>query len=492
MSRRLPLALIVATTMLLVLPILVHTGDLFAGEVPTSIFVIYAPNANLTMIAERLSSVNISSVHVIRAKPDLPSNPDYLVLWVLTGCMPGPDSTIFNVEERLVNRTIHIWRDAALVDVPFVDPSYHNYTINPMLSRHFIKPGLFTISINGSVYWNELGTNITTLFDGMRLEVKLDAYNITMLSLDVEKMRELGPKPIKVNMTDNHQLEYYVVFYLINISETEGVIRLFFPGALPTTGFLSWTIKPLESVNVHWSIPLFNYTGLLKELPVDAALWWISKAMVFTSNMVMRISFDVNTSVYHIYAPHLQLAKIAELPSELYERAQEEFVSVLASSVKQFMLTEDRRSVIVIFSPGGNEENVLIASNAEISTNDLLELTLSQYVGIVLSYSRASPLPNEVLLREASRVGDLTRELSDTRMRLATTELELNDTKRDLTQCKAELETASAKLLNIEEFRRDAQATYSTALAYLTTGLIATIVVSASLGYLAYVVAKKR
>lgn len=492
MAGRRVLALCVITLLLLLSLGPLFVNHLYALEAPTSIFIVYAPRANLTALAERLTGANVTGVFALHAEPDVPPNPDFIVLWVLTGRKPDPHLTVLNVDEIAVNRTIYLWRNAALLDIPFVNPEQHNYTINPRVSNHSIQPRLFSIPINGSVYWEDLATNVATLFDGTKLEVRLDAYNTTMVSLDVEKIRELGPRSIKVNKTTDFQLEYYVVFYLVNISEVEGIIKLFFPGALPTTGFASEAIKPLEGVNVHWYTPLVSNVTLLKELPGDAATWWVSKTLTFTSNMIMRTTFDVNTSVYHIYAPHLLLAQNAGLQSEVYEQVKETFVSVLASAIREFMLAEERKSIVVVFNAESEGVNVLIASNVGITPDELPDFTVSQLVGILLTYSGVSLFPHELLLREAGRAGELSKELSDTRTRLLLTESELNNTKSTLASCEAELEIARTKLLNIEELAKEARTTYTTALLYMTTGFIATVVVAASLGYLAYVIAKKR
>ncbi|MEM0325590.1 MAG: hypothetical protein QW733_00965 [Desulfurococcaceae archaeon] len=482
-SRILVIALVV-----LVLVATIRTEALQGEDEPSSIFIVYAPYVNLTAIADRLKNYNVLS-EVLTALQDIPE-PDYLLLWVLTGYRPPEKATMLDPQDELIERTINLWYNAALVDIPLADPTRHNYSLNPLfkITLH-LPPQVLTVPINGSDYWELLNTAITTTLSDVKLEVKLDKYGVTLVSLNITTIRELGPKPIKINVSDEESYDYYISFYLLEVNGD--YLKLLFPGALSTSGYMSQAVKPIEGLNIHWYVPLVKYRDILTNLTADAKTWWITRSMDYSSRIVMRAVSDINVPVYHIYLPHLALARTLELDDETMNNVVNRFEDLVVDVVYRFILLEKKHSVVVVISYG-EKENVLLAGAIEGFEEIGVELTMTMLAGMILSYSAVSPFPNARLLSVADRARNLERELSDVKTRLFYIEFELNDTREQLRSCEGDLNLAQSRLANLNELEGKAREIYNTALLYLSTGLIATIVISCSLGYLAYKVASKK
>ncbi|MGC8982272.1 MAG: hypothetical protein ACP5KA_00725 [Desulfurococcaceae archaeon] len=452
-----------------------------------TLVVIYAPRANLTQVREMLGKYNISHV-LLRADLEEPA-PSLYVAWALTGRRARSDVTLLDIPEEARNATYTMWSNATLIDVPFIDPLKHPYAVNPIqnFTLH-IPPALFSVPVNGSTYLSTLNTTVSATLVGERLELFLDKYNITLVSANITSARELGPRKLKMNTTYG-ELEYYVSFYVTKASESS--IEILFPGALPTTGIASPGINPVDGLLVHWYMPLVAYRSILANLTSDAAEWWIARSIDASLLLVTRGVSDTNTTVYHIYMPHAELAMGAverELFSKVVGKLSEAIASVLYFSV----LPKKPGALVVVISFDNTTDNVLFAGRIRNAGNIAADLTMSQLIGLVLSYSRALPLDHSTLLEGVKKLKSVEEELKNTKSQLTATELELNSTKSQLSACRAELDVAQSRLVNVEELEKTAKNMLTTAQLYMSMGLTATLALSALMGILAYRAAIKR
>lgn len=459
--------------------------NVVASSAPSRVVFIYAPHVNLTKVAEELARNNVTHA-IFRVEVDEQASPDYWHAWALTGARFEANTSMLALNESLAERIVKLWFNATLIDIPVVTPEKHNYTINPLsnITLH-LQPLIMKVPVNSSVEWSELGTNISVVVLGSLLEVRLDAYNITLVATNYTRFMQLGPRAVSINNT----VKYYIVLYIVSVDDY--YVELFFPGAMPTEYYMSSGISSIEWPIIPWYLPLVKYSHLLAELPSEIAVKWISISAESTLRMLSRALQDTNTAVYHVYMPHLLLLKEVAGKSELFASARLNVSSLIATYIYWDILAKDP-SALVLLVNFGEDAGALFAGSVQISNTLSIDLTASQLVGIILSYSPLLPFNHAEIVELSKAVKNLKSEVEATKSNLTQMELELNNTKSALQACQGDLDLAQSKLVNLEELEKQARNLYSTAIAYITMGLGITVAVSMLLGYLAYRVSKKK
>ncbi|MEM2170315.1 MAG: hypothetical protein QXU03_00930 [Desulfurococcaceae archaeon] len=455
------------------------------------LFVFYVPYADPEKIANITSRYELNST-TVKLHLDIDASPDYYFYWVLTGKRPEEKNILLYTSEADQERIRALWSNATLVDIPLVDPHNHASAINPVFSiqQSHLAPAIIEVPINGTSYWEELGTTIKTSLTDVRLEVTLEDFNISLTSFNVTTSKYLGPRAVNVTKPESRAGEYYISFYLVNISEN--TIKLFFPGALKTANYTSPGISKIEGVTSHWYL-IARYKDVAKDVTGEALEWWLNITATTSQMYLARAIMDTGSTTYMLYVPHIAIAR--ELLNKESLVGYETHVYDLMVSMLTAMADPRKPNYLAVFLAVNEEEaNVVFASKKAISVElPGVDLTMSQFVGILLSYSNALPLRHDEMLQLSIQVSDLKNQVASLNSTISELNTTLTDTQNKLATCEGDREVLQVKLLEVEALHKNAENLMNTAQLYLASGLVSVIAISALLGFLAFrASAKKR
>jgi len=460
------------------------------GEGYKYLFVFFAPEVNPDTLANVTRSYELNSTAMV-LEVDREAPLEYYMYWLLTGSKPS------NLNVSLVNayvdydRTAYLWQDVALIDIPLVDPYVHQYAINPLVNIlvSHIPPAILRVPINGSMTWSELGTVVTSTVIGDRLELKLVELNVSLSLENVTEDRLLGPW--LVNVTKPRDIgDCYISFYVVGVGKD--YVELFFPGAFRRSGYASAEIAQALGVISHWYFVL-AYLDFARTLPGEVLEWWLNETTYTSREYLVRTVASANTSIYFMYLPHVAIAKKI-LSGDSLSRYEYRVLDLIVSSLATFVKPRKPDYLAVFLTTHGGEAYVVLAGDkvAAPLIGDVA-LTLSQFMGLLLSYSNGFPIRHADLYTLNQRVDTLENEVSSLKSTVEELNAALNNTRSELAICKTESELLRAKILEVESLYKDAENLKKTAYLYLTSGFLASIGISVLLGFLAYkVLAKKK
>jgi chaperonin cofactor prefoldin len=480
-------ASMVLLVVLLVLPLL--DIGVYAQSGLNYIVVVVTPGLSLNSVNSTLSELNITA-RILLLDLDGPANPDYYAYWLLLGRRPELEdvSLLITPEYELMSnyteRIRRVWSNAALVDVVLANPELNVTAVNSgyNLTRNAIKPVVLEVPVNGTLLWGELSTNITTELVGDILTIKLERFNVSFI-VNVTKTRITSPKPIRVEGLEGLASgEYYVVFYVLEVNELNGTIKLLFPGSLRTSGFASPGIEPVGALLVPWAL-VYAYREVYVNLPLEAREWIVNLTIETTRRVVERVISDVSTRVYIVYAPHTIVAEALNITSGVGEKLAREVFTLFTRQVKP-------GSLLVLFSPVDTSENGgrgFAVFHGEYTGETDLELTVSQFTSLVLSYSSLSPLPSRRLLDEIvdlrNRAKELEGKVSDLTTELRDLNATLQETSSRLAYCESARDLLENRLRDIDRVRAELEELKRTAYLYISTGLLVTVAIATILGF---------
>ena len=444
----------------------------------------YIPYANTALLQSKLGNYGLNST-IISLTIDGVVNPDYYLYWITTGKRPSNENIslleVFNVDQ---NRILSLWQNTTLVDIPIVDPGYHTSCINPVMNIENVSliPSVIKVSINGTIYSSELKTNITTYLVNNKLEVVLEAYNITLKSPNITTYKALGPRLIQVYDTERSG-NYTIELYVVNVEEDE--ITLFFPVALKTSCYSSDTIDTIEATT-HW-ILLVKYSNITPLLTSEAISWWLNRTVNTLQLFIKKAITKTNNYMHVIYIPQLMIARnIIHLDNRIVSSVEERIYEMIIPYVKEVLPARER--YLMIFISIGGEENSIVFAPSTMQID--FDLTITQIPSLILPYTQISPFQGSLALYLNRRVSDLSSKVD----KLNTTLIEMNTTLIDTSDRLAKCESEKDMLLNetyiVQQVTR-LEELEKTISMYIATIVIVVTTISLLLGFLAYRAALK-
>lgn len=460
------------------------------GSTPSYVFLFYVPYATPERIAEIASHYNLSAV-VVNLEVDLNVSPDYYLYWLLSGVRPSTPEVLLYASGVNREQVDALWKNTTLVDVPLLDPSSGLLVLDPAfnLSAVYLPPGILEVPVNGSRYWEELGTTLSTKLVGETLDLRLEDLNVTLSTLNVSAIRVLGPRPVNISTPVEKAGVYPIAFYVVNRTNT--TICLFFPGAL---NFANLTISEEEVVRLdytisHWYL-LLQGLSLVNELGNDTLEWWLKSTATTSRMYIAKAILNANTPLYIVYVPHVMIArrvtsgeKLAQFEEYLHESL------ITALSIYADIM---KPNYLAMFVTVNETRGSLVFVGKNITEGKTVELTMTQLVGSMLLYSNALPLRHLEMLVQSSRVNELEKELSDLRSTVNDLNNTLVDTKSKLSECESTRELLQTKLMEVDSLRQNAEELMNKAKLYIATGLVVPAAISVVLGFLAFRVALRR
>ncbi|WP_434731191.1 hypothetical protein WLZ34_06310 [Thermogladius sp. KZ2Tp1] len=354
-----------------VLVVLVIALSLLAGGAPVEsqnlsqvmrLIVVYAPGADLGLLnATGALSANSTVVELVRPQPPY----DYLYhLLKLVDPSLGLETVVVNETTALVdNKPVdlasavnqsyvnEVWGGnfTVFIGVPGVDPNSTAMSINPYfnITGNYIPPQLFTVDVNGSVYWSALNTSIVLTNTSSGLTLNLTNYDVVQQfdnkTLETPSFAVSVPSGLNVS-----QGMYYLKFKIVSISGSKAT--LFFPGALKSSGWLnSFYGSFTEPVVLLELYP----RDLLRSLPLDALVWAYNQSCRFYSALVVKATWYTSGGVYLMYYPLFQrLSALKGLVDEnTYNTLLNTTVTNVLSIVNDFRTFLGVNSTVVVYSP---------------------------------------------------------------------------------------------------------------------------------------------
>jgi len=448
------------------------------------IFIIITPGLDLSSVNNAVSELNISAP-ILQLLLDGPENPDYYVYWLLLGRKPEFDNVtlLSELEYELINnyteRISSLWGNAVLVDIPVVNPEFNISAINTQynLTLNAIRPGILEIETNNTVYWDMLKTNITVVLRDVELRVTLNAYNVTYIITNITISKILAPKPINITGVEGiTNGVYYIGFYVLEADENK--VKLLFPGSLRTTGFMSGDIKPIEAQLVPWTL-IYKYLDFYSNLTSEARELVFNLTISTTQRLITRAIWDTDKRIHIIYAPHALVAKLLDVDDNRTRDFVGMIISPINITVKGYLL--------VLFNPVVDAESGFALHYGNYTALSDLEFTVSQYISILLSFSKLSPIQSSQLLEEfvnmRNRVVELEANVSGLSRSLEDLNSTLQETTNKLTQCESTRDILEYRLRNINEELQHAEELKKTGYIYITSGLLITIAIATLLGF---------
>lgn len=414
----------------------------------------------------------------------------YYLAWLLSGQRPA--SEISSLDEVEVNEggLLAIWGNVTLVNVPLVDPSVHNYTLNPLYNatNNYIPPAILTLRVGEEFEWAEAGIKLMANYTNGTTTITLKELNETLI-IPADK-RESSLSSVSLNSTNYIRGgDYYIIFYLISANENE--VKVFFPGALSTEGWSSQIFGVVGGYSSQWYL-ILKYRDLLGSLPAEAVGWWFNQTMLSISEMIKKAA-TVGNSMSLIYVP--QFALLSELIDNASVRdvAKNYACSGLGIIVKT-VIERYYMPRIVVFSPKGNAGYLYDISRDPRQLP--YSITPEEAMALIINSAASTPFNSWRMLSSITylegKASELNLTVADLNKKLADINNTLTDTKSELAKCNVELNAAQDKLSTIEKDIKKAGDTYKQAYLYLSVGIAAPLVIAALLGLLAIHIAKKK
>ncbi|MEM2025371.1 MAG: hypothetical protein QXW94_03685 [Desulfurococcaceae archaeon] len=450
------------------------------------LFIFYIPWGNPQVLVEKAVASGLSA-YATPLYRDANASADFYLYWLITGSRPTlPDFSLHGINISEVNQTriSAIWSNSTLIDIPIVDPSAHGAAINPTINATYalISPKVFEIETNSSVFWDELNTDIGTISLGDELYVVLSSYNLTLVTHNVSLGRTLGPLKLNATKIDQRSGIYYISFYVLDVSGKS--VKLLFPGAIRSSGYASRGIGELEGLTTHWHLLLSNI-DLARSLPDEVKLWWLDQSINSIQVMLSRAFVDTDNRVYIMYVPNLSLVKLI-LGEEYMRGFQERLYDLILSTLTKYIALKKPNYLALFLDVNEEAPSIVYASPCLSSSGVVSEVSVSQTIGILFSFSSALPLRNIEGLELASRVKDLEKDVNNVRATVAQLNTTLKNVESRLSKCESERDILQVKLMDVELVRKAAEDMMRTSYMYITGGLLINVAICILLGFLAY------
>jgi uncharacterized coiled-coil protein SlyX len=477
---------------LVLITVLLEISTVYSQGSLRQVVIVYTPGLSPIGANNTISALNISA-SMLKLKLDGPLNPDYYAYWMLLGRKPELNNTTllstpdYNLTVNYTGRIRALWENALLVDIPLVNPELNISAVNTAynLTQNTIKPIVLEVPVNDTTTWPEINTNVSTILEDSVLKITLDKYNVT-LSVNLTESNITNTRSI--NVTDVEGLAsgvYYVVFYVLDRNETS--IKLFFPGSLRTSGFMSEEIKPVDSLLVPWTL-IYRYSDIYAELPLEVREWIVNLTIDTTQRVIQRAISDVNKRVVIIYTPHIIVANTLNVSVNIEER----LISIL---FQVFSLRVKQGALLLLFNPVATESEGLAVLYGNYTVPVDLEFTVSQFTSILLSYSKLSPVQNTMLLEDVvsleervreleSNVSSLNIKINELNNTLRETNETLQDTQNKLANCESYKDILESRLQGVDAELKRAEELERISYIYISTGLLVTVALAIILGFL--------
>jgi len=446
------------------------------------IVIVITPGLSLNGVNNATSVLGINTT-TLQLLLDGPENPDYYVHWLVLGKKPESTNVLlleppgYDLMNNYTERISKVWSSAVIVDIPLVNPELNISAINTWynLTSNSLEPKILEVEVNSTVFWEQLRTSISVELRDVELEIRIEEFNISFIVNNITLSKTTAFKA--VNITGVESIAdgvYYIGFYVLEVSNES--VKLLFPGSLRTTGFMSSNIKPIEARLVPWTL-VYQYRDFFSNLPDEAREWIVNLTISTTQNLITRAISDTSAGVYIVYAPHIRVAELLNVTGSVEVILAENIISPFATNrVRPGFL-------LVIFNP---KEGFAVHYGNYAVLSDL-ELTVSQYTSILLSFSDLSPIQSVVMLKELSDLRDRVRELeqniSDLSEKVNDLNNTLQETRNNLHRCESSRDYLESRLMNIDKELQHAEELRRSAYLYITTGLLITVAIGILLGF---------
>lgn len=453
--------------------------------IPLHVVVLYLPNSDINKLSQKLAERNISLFYM-PVELDGPRNYDYYLYWMITGMRPESDykmgkDAYIHVDQELL---VEMWNRTVFIDVPLVDPWVHNASMNPLynLTNNFVSPRIFNVPINGSVYWDELETNVFVTRNLSEIVIMLERFNRTYTISSVGG--SVGPSIIEIyNSTALREGGYYIMLYLVNM--TDDSVVLFTPGVVSDIGWASPRFGKVPGYNVHWSL---LSKQIISQLTEDAIRWWFNQTLITMDNYLATAITTIGVPVYFVYAPYLEIA-MEMLPRDLFEKVENDAYYWIAEFVDRTITKRLDNCTFIVFNPFSDlGMGYLAYVNAMPFTRLNPSITTSQAVSLILSLSKLYPLSFQLILDEmfnakaeattlSLKIKDLERLVNNLNSTIASLNV-------SLAFCESERNILDARVKAIDMDLKRAEDLKRAAYTYVTMGIAVTFVIGISIGTL--------
>jgi len=455
-----------------------------------AIFVFYIPYGKTEILVNATSTMWNTSI--MNLKLDLSSNPDFYLYWLITGEIPSSNNISLLNTQADQDRILLLWSNATLIDIPLVDPRSHSSCINPVMniSINHIPPAVLEVPINGSTYWDLLQTQVSVEINNTRLRVELTEYNATFETVNFEATRSLGPRLINITRPYSIAGEYYISLYIDEVNNETSTVKIFFPGSIKSSYYASTGLGNIQA-STHWYL-LEVYRNITKSISPIALEWWINNTINSTTQFINNAVINSKNSIYIVYIPHLLIARDL-LSEQSFNQTQKYLFEQLVKSLTS-TATYTWTNYLTIFLLIGGEEGYAVFAGKTLNVRGLVSIdyTMTQLVGVLLSYSNATPFNNSMLLALTVKTRLLENENSQLRSSIDDLNATLTSTRNELSQCESERELLRVKTLDIDATKKEAEELMNTAKLYIMSGLIAVIAFTTLMGFLAFRISVKK
>ncbi len=477
-----PLLVLVVVTMLVAVP---YT---YSQEELKYIVVVFTPGVSISSANKTALELNITAT-ILQLELDGPANPDYYAYWLLLGKKPVSDNvtllTLYSREDaqNYTEKIRSLWSNTVFIDIPVINPELNISAINTgfNLTRNSLRPEILEVPVNGTVRWDQLETNVSAEIRGVELRITLEDYNTTLVIFNVTRDKYTSPRAINITGLENVEDGiYYVSFYVLEVNNW--TIKLLFPGSMRTSGYMSQDISPVDAQVVPWTL-ILQYEEFYKNITDDSAREWIVNLTISTTQtLLVRAISDTDARIYITYAPHILVANILNVTSSVEEK-------LLGSIITPFKHGFVKRGyLLVMFNPVVDSESGLAVLYGTYTTPSELDLTVSQFISIILSYSQLSPIRNIEVFNEYVRLRERVKvlEVNVTDLTWKVNELNqtLQETTNKLASCESYRDILESKIQHINEELKHAEELRKAAFLYITTGLLVTVALAITLGFL--------
>lgn len=455
---------------------------------------IYAP-AIPNDVVEKVNATQYGfKTYVTWVEGEEPYNYLYYLMWLINATRPN--ATYGDIVE-LFNREISMdasskWANTGLVNIPFANPSSHNYTINPLWnSSLIILPKIITLTPNSEYKWPELNITITgNISDNVvNLVVKAGDENAYRINLSATHASTYQLVSI-VGSSSVADGEYPFMFYVLEA--TNETLKVFFPGSVSTKGWLSDAFGGVSAYGAQWYHIILG-RELLRELPLSAVTWWFNVTMKSFEEQLKRAA-SAPVPLILAYMPHFEIAESLLSEEDKGNATQvliDGFNSVLSTITQRYY-----RPMVIVFNPFSESGKGALVFYAGDSYEVPEEITASQALTLLLFSLRKTPLSTSSLLSLVGtlegNVTYLNYTVTDLRNQLNQLNETLNSTRNELSTCNSQLAIANSKISSLNETTKRLEDLNKELLANTLTVATPSIVLSLAMGLLAIYVARRR
>jgi hypothetical protein len=331
LNMRINILLSMLIVSLIIASLIIFPTRTYSEETVLRFLFIYAPGFNINTALNTTDKLAFLKNATFQAKilPEPPYILAYHEALIVNNTWNLGKAIVFdNYTALLSNNTViplykiiptiilgNIWGflDTLFVNTGSISPKIHSRTINPYYNstNKIIKPSIFVIPINGTIYWKQLNTTI-------HLTVSKDYYTITIKNYvkGIKFSREEGATPaLKINITSKNlgiaPGVYYLIFRVVSINNTHVV--LFTPGTRVVNDWYSEYYSADFQKFDKPIIPRLPLSNILERLGSDDLEWLINETIDFYDSVLSDaykyrsaiINFIEYPLIYDLYNAYL-------------------------------------------------------------------------------------------------------------------------------------------------------------------------------------------